>query len=221
MFSLYKTICLGVAAISAIAFLSVPAGAVEIVSPKDGEVVSIGSELVLQVQPSPGDDIDRVYLAHSEEHMKYNDKTGFFEQRIKLQGNTLGPVPIEVRSKNSKGVISTAVVTVHVNLPPVLPLISLRIHAEQRKLVLDAVGGKQELQVIGEFPDGTVRVISRAVFGTTYQSRNEQVASVDANGVVTAVGVGETIIVVRNGEKETQTKVVVRLKLPEGEKKET
>ena len=66
-----------------------------------------------------------------------------------------------------------------------------------------------------------MRVISRAVFGTIYQSRNEQVASVDANGVVTAVGVGETIIVVRNGEKETQTKVVVRLKLPEGEKKET
>jgi hypothetical protein len=45
---------------------------------------------------------------------------------------------------------------------------------------------------------------------------------VDANGVVTAVGVGETTIVVRNGEKETQTKVVVRLKLPaDGEKKET
>ena len=67
-----------------------------------------------------------------------------------------------------------------------------------------------------------MRVISRAVFGTTYQSRNDQVAKVDANGVVTAVGLGETTIVVRNGEKETQTKVIVRVKPPaEGEKKET
>ena len=208
--------------VGAAAFLlPAAAGAVEIVSPKDGEVVPIGSELVVQVQASPGDDIDRVYLSHSDEHMKYNDKTGFFEQRIKLRGDALGPVPIEVRSQNSKGVISTAHVTVHVNLPPVLPLISLRIHAEQRKLVLEVIGEKRDLQVIGEFPDGTVRIISRSVFGTTYQSRNDKVASVDANGVVTAVGAGETTIVVRNGERETQAKVVVRPASTEGTKKET
>ena len=106
------------------------------------------------------DDIDRVYLAQSDEHMKYNDKTGFFEQRIKLRGDALGPVPIEVRSLNSKGAISTALVTVHVNLPPVLPLVSLRIHAEQRKLVLEVIGEKRDLQIIGEFSDGTVRIIS-------------------------------------------------------------
>src|SRR6059058_5966364 len=99
----YVTVC----------FLSTPSGAVEIVSPKDGEVVPIGTELVIQVKPSPGDDIDRVYLAQSEEHMRHNDKTGFFEQRIKLRGDALGPVPIEVRSLNSKGVVSTALVTVH------------------------------------------------------------------------------------------------------------
>src|SRR6266508_2399113 len=40
--SLYQTACLGVTTIVAVAFLSVPAGAVEIVSPKDGEVVSLG-----------------------------------------------------------------------------------------------------------------------------------------------------------------------------------
>jgi hypothetical protein len=198
-----------------------PAGAVEIVAPNDGAVVPIGSELVIQVQPSPGDDIDRVYLAHSEEHMKHNPQTGYFEQRIRLRGDSLGPIEIEVWSRNSKGVISTAKITVHINLPPALPLISLRIHAEQRKLVLEAIGEKRDLQVIGEFPDGTVRFISKATFGTTYQSRNEKIVEVDPNGVVTAVGVGETIVVVRNGDKEAQARVIVKPKLPEGEKKET
>ncbi len=202
-------------------FLPAPAGAVEIVFPKDGAVVPIGSEIVIQVQPSPGDDIDRAYLAQSDEHMKHNSQTGFFEQKIKLQGDSLGPIAIEVWSKNSKGIVSTARVTVNVNLPPVLPLVSLRIHAEQRRMVLDGIGEKQDLQVIGEFPDGTVRFISRSVFGTTYQSRNEEVVQVDANGVVTAVGVGETTIVVRNGEKEVQSKVVVKPKSPDREKKET
>jgi len=197
------------------------AGAVEIVAPKDGDVVPIGAELVIQVQPSPGDDIDRVYLAHSDEHLKHNPQTGYFEQRIKLRGDNLGPIEIEVWSKNSKGVISTAKVTVHVTLPPVLPLISLRIHAEQRKLVLEAVGEKRDLQVIGEFPDGTVRFVSKATFGTTYQSRDERIVKVDPNGVVTAVGIGETIIVVRNGDKEAQARVIVKPKLPEGKKKET
>ena len=205
----------------ALVVLARPAGAVEIVAPKDGDIVPIGAELVIQVQPSPGDDIDRVYLAHSDEHLKHNPQTGYFEQRIKLHGDNLGPIEIEVWSKNSKGVISTAKVTVHVTLPPVLPLISLRIHAEQRKLVLETIGEKRDLQVIGEFPDGTVRFISKATFGTTYQSRDERIVKVDPNGVVTAVGIGETIIVVRNGDKEAQARVIVKPKLPEGEKKET
>jgi hypothetical protein len=203
------------------ALLPASAGAIEIVSPQDGATVPIGSEIVIQVQPSPGDDIDRAYLAQSDEHMKHNSQTGFFEQKIKLRGDSLGPIPIEVWSKNSKGIKSTARVTVHVNLPPVLPLISLRIHAEQRRMVLEEIGEKRDLQVIGEFPDGTVRFVSRSVLGTTYQSRNEEVATVDANGAVTAVGVGETTIVVRNGDKEAQSRVVVRPKQAEGEKKET
>ena len=39
--------------------------------------------------------------------------------------------------------------------------------------------------------------------------------------MVTAVGIGETIIVVRNGDKEAQARVFVKPKLPEGEKKAT
>jgi hypothetical protein len=221
MHSSRKSVSVTAIALLAALCLSHPASAVEIVAPKDGAVVPIGAELVIQVQPSPGDDIDRVYLAHSDEHMKHNPQTGYFEQRLKLRDDNLGPIAVEVWSKNSKGVISTAKVTVHVNLPPVLPLISLRIHAEQRKLVLEAVGEMRDLQVIGEFPDGTVRFISKATFGTTYQSRNEKIVKVDPNGVVTAVGVGETIIVVRNGDKEVQAQVIVKPKLTEGEKKET
>lgn len=212
---------LALSCVLAWSFSPAPACAVEIVSPRDGEIVSIGAEIVVQVQPSPGDDIDRAYLAQSDEHLKHNSRTGFFEQTIKLRGDSLGPIPIEVWSKNSKGVVSSARVVINVNLPPVLPLISLRIHAEQRKMVLEGVGERQDLQVIGEFPDGTVRFISRSVFGTTYQSRNEAVARVDANGVVTATGIGEATIIVRNGDKEAQSNVTVRPKPGEGEKKET
>ena len=195
--------------------------AVEIVSPKNGDELPIGSEVTIQVQPTPGDDIVRVYLGGSEDPMKYNDQTGYFEQRVKLRGDTWGSIPLEVVSINSKGAMSTTEIQVNVKLPPVLPLISLRIHAEQRKLVLEGLGDTQNLQVIGEFPDGTVRIISATVYGTTYLSRNSQVATVDVNGWVTAVGLGETTIVVRNGEKETQAKVIVRSKPSDSEEKHT
>jgi Big-like domain-containing protein len=194
--------------------------AVEIVSPKNGAELPIGSEVIIQVQPTPGDDIVRVYLAGSEEPMKYNDQTGYFEQRVKLRGDALGSIPLEVVSINSQGAVSTSEIQVNVKLPPVLPLISLRIHAEQRKLVLEGLGERQNLQVIGEFPDGTVRIISATVYGTTYLSRDSHVATVDVNGWVTAVGLGETTIVVRNGDKETQARIVVRIKAP-GEEKDT
>src|SRR5205823_3791415 len=120
-----------------------------------------------------------------------------------------------------KGAVSTSEIQVNVKLPPVLPLISLRIHAEQRKLVLEGLGDKQNLQVIGELPDGTVPNISATVYGTTYLSRDSRIATVDANGWVTAVGLGETTIVVRNGDKETQAKVVVRSKPSDTEEKPT
>jgi hypothetical protein len=198
-------------------FLPGVIGAVEIVSPKDGTNVPIGSEVVIQVQPSPGDDIIRVYLAGSEEAMKYNEQTGYFEQRMKLRAEAMNAISVEVVSINSKGVHSTARVNVNVTLPPVLPLVSLRIHAEQRTLVLEGIGEKRGLQVIGEFPDGTVRIISALVYGTTYMSNNPQVVTVDANGWVTAVGLGETTIVVRNGAQEAQAHVVVRHHSPEEE----
>ena len=138
-----------------------------------------------------------------------------------MRGDAWGPIEIDVRSINSKNVISTAEVKVEVKLPPVLPLISFRVHADQRKLVLETIGEKHPLQVIGEFPDGSVRIISAKVYGTTYVSRNTDVATVDANGMVTAVGSGETTIVARNGERETEATIVVKIKLPEGGKKET
>src|SRR3989442_9822792 len=100
--------CMRVVILPALFVLTVLApsvGAVEIVAPKDGDVVPIGAELVIQVQPSPGDDIDRASLAHSDEPMKHNPQTGYFEQRVKLRGNTLGPIEIEVWSRNSQGVI--------------------------------------------------------------------------------------------------------------------
>jgi hypothetical protein len=201
--------------------LPLPLQAVEIVSPKEGAEIPIGSEVVIQVQPSIGDDIVRVYISGSEEAMKYNDKTGYFEQRLKLRGDAFGSVPVEVTSINSKNVVSTAAVNVNVQLPPVLPLISLRIHAEQRRLVMEGIGEQQSLQVIGEFPDGTVRIISAKLFGTTYLSKNPAIATVDANGFVTAVGFGETVIVVRNGESETQAKIIIRLKPSDADKKDT
>ncbi len=170
----------GLASCLALFSFSIPAAAVEIVSPKNGDVLPIGSEVVVQVRPSPADDIVRVYLGSSEDAMKYNDATGFFEQHIKLRGDAWGPIEIDVRSINSKNVISTA-----------------------------------------EFPDGSVRIISAKVYGTTYVSRNTDVATVDANGMVTAVGSGETTIVARNGERETEATIVVKIKLPEGGKKDT
>ena len=201
--------------------LPLPVQAVEIVSPKDGAEIPIGSEVVIQVQPSTDDDIVRVYMSGSEEAMKYNDKTGYFEQRVKLRGDEFGSIPVEVVSINSKNVISTAAVHVNVQLPPVLPLISLRVHAEQRKLVMEGIGEQQNLQVIGEFPDGTVRIISAKSYGTTYVSQNPAIATVDANGIVTAVSLGATVIVVRNGESETQAKVIVRQRPSDSDKKDT
>lgn len=63
---------------------------------------------------------------------------------------------------------------------------------------LATAGEASTLTVVGVLPDGTRKELSTASLGTTYASSNPRIATVSADGVVTAVGRGRAIISARN-----------------------
>lgn len=70
----------------------------------------------------------------------------------------------------------------------------LRVEVYPGARVLREPGARQQLQVNGFFSDGSVRDVTAL---SVFSSSNENVASVDAHGVVDKVGRGETAVLVR------------------------
>lgn len=76
---------------------------------------------------------------------------------------------------------------------------------------LDSLGTTFELPVMGEFSDGVMRAIRRHTAGTTYQSDNEQILTVNQDGVLRLVGNGATVLTVKNRNQEATLKILVEI----------
>ncbi len=76
------------------------------------------------------------------------------------------------------------------------PPVHLRVFAANP--VLHDVGETTTMVTLGETTDGTALLLTGEVNGTTYASSDPTVASVDANGVVTAHARGEVVITAQN-----------------------
>lgn len=67
-----------------------------------------------------------------------------------------------------------------------------------------------QLKVVGFFSDGVRENITESFQETTYQSSNENVVTVDNEGVLHAVSVGNAVITIRNTDKTAQVQVDVK-----------
>jgi len=76
---------------------------------------------------------------------------------------------------------------------------------------LDFLGTTFELPVIGRFSDGMTRSIRSQTAGTTYQSANESVITVNQNGVLGLVGNGGTVLTVKNRNQEATLEILVEV----------
>ncbi|MEO6203572.1 MAG: hypothetical protein ABIU05_26475 [Nitrospirales bacterium] len=76
---------------------------------------------------------------------------------------------------------------------------------------VDFLGKTFELPVIGQFSDGIARSLRARTTGTTYQSANEKIISVNPNGVLRLVGNGETVLTVKNRNQEATLDILIEV----------
>jgi hypothetical protein len=80
--------------------------------------------------------------------------------------------------------------------------------ARPDSIVLLAIGDTMPINVLGVYPTGGALPFSHST-RTTYTSNNTQIVTVDSQGIVTAVAVGETTVLIRYGSLSTTIDVSI------------
>jgi hypothetical protein len=192
--------------------------AATITSPAQDEVVYAGRTITVVVKPSPGEKWRGFVLGF--ERLKYNFLKNSYNISIKVPNDVLG-YRVDLRiigvDNNNNEVELTR--RVFVKLPPGVVLQSLSLNHDFMLVYKLPPGSdpdkatafeSRQLSVAGKYSDGMERLITSSANGTTYVSSNEKVVTVSPEGKVTAQGLGNAKITVKNSKLSAKVDVVVK-----------
>jgi len=163
----------------------------------------LSTSVLAQNNPTPGDNC----TATIENRSVNIDANGSFSMpNIPVAE---GRYRVHITCLNRDGTTSGSLsdyLTLQPNVPislPELPLIALIAQASSLKIVtfstvLSSVGSTIQLETQALDPNGFGTDATQGSVGTTYSTSNAAVATVSANGLVTAVGPGQVIVTARN-----------------------
>jgi len=138
--------------------------------------------------------------------------------------NGIGPMRLLAVAEISRGRLGTRSVfdEILVNVEPAVSLAAIDFETDKPLHLgragqssafghVDSLGKIFELPVVGEFTDGVIRRISAPATGTSYQSSNQHVIKVLAEGLLQIVGNGKTTLTVTNRGKQASLDITVEV----------
>lgn len=184
--------------------------AFDIIEPTEGQKIELGTVLRVVIKPQIGEKIISVGVGFDE--IPYNSSMGAFVREF--------PIPKEAKPREivlkievlleTKEILQ-ATRTIYFTIPTSVTVQKIRVDSDQETLFM-RVSKKEAIYVFGQYSDGVERNVSSSASGTTYTTSDENIAVVDTDGLVTAIGVGTAKITVRNGDKTLVIDVVVKAK---------
>lgn len=181
----------------------VPDG-IAIAQPSPGTHVTVGQQLHVSLQVSPGFVPTKAILVSALGTEL--DLAAPFEFDVTVRSDVVGSVDLTAFAIDTAGRYArSSAVRIEVSSSATLT----DLEARPTALYLFDHSPVRHLTVIGTYDDGSVRDAGSADDGTSYFSDDPDVASVGANGDVTAVGIGETNVHVQNGDVAASVPVVV------------
>ena len=198
--------------------------ALQILSPKEGQVVYQGDRLTVIVQPAPGEDWKEVLIEGVP--MNYNLITNEYKAEVEIpRDESIGIISFSVAGYDRNGKELLLKRTLFVKLPPNVVLQGImagsKVVSGSTLVLLEKLPAgssatdietyeKSELSVHGQYSDGVNRILTSSASGTTYASSDEKVVTVDKEGKVVAQGIGKAKITVRNGNFSANVDVLVK-----------
>ncbi len=197
---------------------ALPLHGFEIVTPMPGAVYHPGDKVTFRVAAGADETMRDVFLESL--HMSYGDivTTPPFEINFVIPKEYTGKDMLLADATMVDGRAVKSSVEINVVLPAGVVVKS--ISAAPTFILLkklppgsDAndirIAETESIGVGGMYSDNVERNITASTDGTTYSSTNEQIVTVNAEGDVTAQGVGFSIITVKNGPHTAEVKVKV------------
>jgi len=200
-----------------LAVTSVQCWALQIVAPKEGDIVEAGAQFSLRIKPDQNEEWLHVVYGLSE--LSYNPLFGEYRETVRIPKELFGQKELLVVAIDKFGKETRLKRTVFVKLPLNVVLQSIEVNPSFILLEKMPAGSApddvsaystKKLRVNGIYSDAVKRKLSSSAAGTTYVSGNDKVATVDTEGLITAQDIGETTITVRNGKYSTTVKVIVK-----------
>jgi hypothetical protein len=175
--------------------------ALTITQPQSGAAFHPGDRVMVRAEPAVGETFQAVFIRTLHQPHSTIDVEAPYEFEFTIDPVFTGADTILVSGKLPNGGIVEAEVQILVTLTPSVVLEGIRVDRDQETLFMQ-VGSKRKIYVDGTFSDGVVRDVSSTFMGTTYTTSNEKIATVDANGLVTATGPGTAKITIKSGKHE-------------------
>ncbi|MEE8460471.1 MAG: Ig-like domain-containing protein, partial [Phycisphaerales bacterium] len=175
-----------------------------ITDPPPGTTVAPGDDLVVTVQATDGF-VPVHVLMFSGLGTGLSDQPPF-DLTLDVPLDAIGAAQVNVYAFDANWNMAVAdPVAIRIEVPASLTGIDI----DPQETFLFSFGPDSQLRVTGHYDDGIDRQITTAQLDTTYQSLNPGIATVDADGVVTAVSVGTAVVMATNGQHSATAEVVV------------
>ena len=162
-----------------------------------------GATVTIRVTPSPGVVPSGVVV--SGPGVGSSSTTAPFDIPLTIPTGHVGPFSISAAAITAGGSLySSNTITIQVGTSAALQSITL----DPNGMVLTALGSNMRLSATGNYADG----VARSLNGTgvaTFSSSNSNIATVSADGIVTAVAMGYTTIRVDRGSVSNSVSVTV------------
>jgi hypothetical protein len=170
------------------------AGGLRIITPAEGTVVTPGQSVQVTVEPDTGVVPVRMTLVTSKTVQTLD--TAPFQFTLIIPNDVVGPFTIAAVGKDAAKTLYDAELTLQVQ-----PQSSLqRLGSDPVDFYFSEIGTTQLMTVQGYYADNGVRDLTAAATGTTYQSGNSSVVTVDVNGRLQAQSNGTATVTATNGE---------------------
>lgn len=178
---------------------------ITITAPATGSVVVPGQTLRVSVSVASGSKFSAIQIIGEDIGISPPMESPPFSFVFTIPNEVIGPRKITALgiSGPNKGAFSQPVV---VDVERNTPLAGLNVSPS--RIDFDFVGDQVNFSVLGQFSDGSQSDIAQSS-KTTFTTNDPTVATVSADGVVTAVGVGTTGILVKYGGKLVVVPVAV------------
>ena len=185
----------------------------------DGQVFHTGDTIQVTVVPNAGTTLSQVLIEAGNSPRDLGSALvtqAPYSASFTVTANALGTVPITVTAKDNAGNVCTVTETVLVQTNATLNSMSIfaDLAAPSGAALLTSQGSTNSLTVTGTFSDATQSDVTAAVLGTTYASSAPTIATVSADGVLTALAEGSATITVTNGSVVATKNVIVQLGTP-------